>query len=192
MMALAAVLAVGAAACSNPQNAQGADEYGADVAADAPPGADGATPPGTEVRTAESVGPLAGSFVGQTPQDEGRLGGVTFNGPNLEFALGHVYTTEMMRQVEPDMRLTTDGRTVSQVLANDALVGGELRRVSEELVNARAAGGGLCSPQAANFIVIGRQPDGAIALAGLTGTAAPDGALNARPCAVINLRPADR
>jgi hypothetical protein len=147
------------------------------VSAEAPPGAE----------AAPAAVPLSGAFKGATKADDDRMGGITFDGPNLQFGLGHTYTTESLGDVSGEAKALASGETYAALLGETGLTLIQVRRINEELVNAKAPLGGLCKPDAANFVVIGAMAglDGVtskVIVRGLSGTAAPGDASTAKAC----------
>ena len=79
---------------------------------------------------------------------------IEFDGDRLLFGFGHVYGTEPAGPAGD-----ADAAAFAEAASAPAATRFEVRRVTEELVNARADNGGLCSPDAATFLVVGAVPD---------------------------------
>jgi hypothetical protein len=74
---------------------------------------------------------------------------LSVGGNEIEFGFGHTYTTEPVRMATgPEIAAFRRTASTSATVF-------EVRKVTEELVNPRAENGGLCSPDAATFIVLG-------------------------------------
>jgi hypothetical protein len=75
---------------------------------------------------------------------------LSVGGDEIQFGFGHTYTTEAVRMAS-DAEIAAYRRTAS--LDRASLF--EVRKVTQELVNPRAQNGGLCSPEATTFILLG-------------------------------------
>jgi hypothetical protein len=105
---------------------------------------------------------------------------VTFNPDAILFGVGHVYETELVRFLKGNELLASmeGAGTAASLLGLPETGAYELRKVTAELVNAKAKNGGLCNPEATTFILLGADypVEGGtkdIALASFQGTEAP-------------------
>jgi hypothetical protein len=97
-------------------------------------------------------------------------------GDEIQLGFGHVYRTEAVR-----MAPAADIAAFARVASAQGATAFEVRKVTEELVNARAVNGGLCRPEATTFIVLGAAPDAdgvtqAVSMLAYQGAAAPTAA----------------
>lgn len=100
---------------------------------------------------------------------------IAFENDTLQFGFGHTYETAPEGMI---VQGGAAGRGFTEVLAVPAGTYVEIRRVTSELVNARAENGGLCKPEAAKWIVLAAVRDGQdvtrdVAMAAYKGGAAP-------------------
>lgn len=100
---------------------------------------------------------------------------IAFEGDTIQFGFGHTYETEprsMIRQGDPA------GAGLARVLGVPVGTYVEIRKVTSELVNPRAENGGLCSPDAATWLVLAAVRDAEqvtrdVAMAAYKGETAP-------------------
>lgn len=114
---------------------------------------------------------------------------LAFEGDTIQFGFGHTYVTEpesMIRQGD------VAGRGLAEALSVAPGTYMEIRRVTSELVNARAENGGLCRPDATRWLVFAAIRDGnetaqQVALAAYKGEACPTSATAERDlCGTFN------
>lgn len=93
-----------------------------------------------------------GNFLAVSKTAESITGNISFDAGVIRFDLGHVYETAPVKLVEG-----ADSEAAAKLfsLGDRADMKYELRRVTNESVNAQAPNGGLCKPEATTFILLG-------------------------------------
>jgi hypothetical protein len=146
-----------------------------------PPPASEPAPPPAPAAAAPAASLFTGAFEASSNAAAAITGDLTIDGATLQFGLGHVYQTEVVGAFgAKDAFSTTDKSTPTDVLAfqDDPTNVLELRKVTSELVNAKAENGGLCTPDATTYLLLSSRKNAAgaaddIQIAAFSGAQAP-------------------